>query len=436
MIELIKADRYHLDIKVRLPKQARRFDIKTHFLFPEKLTQSDPSAVTDVFYGNLLQKQLVERPPHRTTDSVKRRWASMRYSAYANAHKTSERYRRVLADFVNEFLLALEHEIIDFGKLKNRLDWFHWVHEYHDELTQGRLYRLADHVLLYSLNQAVLANTTKQTPELKKIHEQLESYAKQYKYRLTHKNEAGREKLLARILLAKRVINRPYRLNRSLITDGKLAEQVIFGGAAALAMAFATGVAFATQRAFGNFTTPFFISLVLSYIFKDRIKELGRNFLMKRYFKRFFKYHYRLEHHASKQPVGEIKSTIYRAKPEQLSTKANKLASHLLNQDSRIDSNAFVLDRQFHLNATDVIAKDCYILDILTVNFSRRLRLLPQLNQSHWHQVDGNIQRSQVHHVYPVHLIFEIKTDDDEVMLLRYRLITSRKGIHRIEKMD
>ena len=37
-------------------------------------------------------------------------------------------------------------------------------------------------------------------------------------------------------------------------------------------MIFATGIAFAFQQKYGNFTIPLFVALVISYMLKDRIK--------------------------------------------------------------------------------------------------------------------------------------------------------------------
>ena len=60
---------------------------------------------------------------------------------------------------------------------------------------------------------------------------------------------------------------------------GRLVEQTIYAIAAGLAMLFATGVAFISQRRYGNLTLPFFVALVISYMFKDRIKEILRGIL-------------------------------------------------------------------------------------------------------------------------------------------------------------
>jgi len=47
-------------------------------------------------------------------------------------------------------------------------------------------------------------------------------------------------------------------------------------------MIFTTVVVFATQKEYGNFTTSFFAAVVISYMFKDRLKEAYRHYFDKR----------------------------------------------------------------------------------------------------------------------------------------------------------
>jgi hypothetical protein len=70
--------------------------------------------------------------------------------------------------------------------------------------------------------------------------------------------------------------------------DGFIAEQLIYSIAAGFAMIFATAIAFAFQRKYGNFTTPLFFALVISYMLKDRIKELTRYYFAGKLRKTFF----------------------------------------------------------------------------------------------------------------------------------------------------
>lgn len=67
-------------------------------------------------------------------------------------------------------------------------------------------------------------------------------------------------------------------------------EQVAFSVAAGISMVFATIISFAFQQTYGNFTLPFFMALVISYMFKDRIKELVRAYFASRLSSRFYDY--------------------------------------------------------------------------------------------------------------------------------------------------
>ena len=64
--------------------------------------------------------------------------------------------------------------------------------------------------------------------------------------------------------------------------DGQSWTHLAQSIAAGIAMIFATGIAFLFQARYGNFTFPLFIALVLGYMFKDRIKEIGRDLFSQR----------------------------------------------------------------------------------------------------------------------------------------------------------
>ncbi|HXW01516.1 MAG TPA: hypothetical protein VEC93_24105, partial [Anaerolineae bacterium] len=59
--------------------------------------------------------------------------------------------------------------------------------------------------------------------------------------------------------------------------EGVELEHILFAIAAGLSMVFATVVAFYFQERYGQLTFPFFMALVVGYMFKDRIKEGGRH---------------------------------------------------------------------------------------------------------------------------------------------------------------
>lgn len=76
--------------------------------------------------------------------------------------------------------------------------------------------------------------------------------------------------------LIKKFVEKQLYLKVPKKRDGILAEQAYYSIAAGLAMIFATVIAWAFQKTFGNLTWPLFIALIISYMLKDRIKDLMR----------------------------------------------------------------------------------------------------------------------------------------------------------------
>ena len=65
-------------------------------------------------------------------------------------------------------------------------------------------------------------------------------------------------------------------------------ELLYYSIAAGVAMIFATGVGWATQVRYGNITLPLFIVLVISYMMKDRIKDLMRFYFAHRLVNKYY----------------------------------------------------------------------------------------------------------------------------------------------------
>ncbi|OQB31119.1 MAG: hypothetical protein BWY08_00695 [Bacteroidetes bacterium ADurb.Bin174] len=89
-------------------------------------------------------------------------------------------------------------------------------------------------------------------------------------------NDKKHSNLIFRFGALKKYIESDLFLNANKKREGVLVEQVYYSIAAGLSMIFATGIAFSFQKTYGNFTMPLFVALVVSYMLKDRIKELMR----------------------------------------------------------------------------------------------------------------------------------------------------------------
>ncbi|WP_144211809.1 hypothetical protein [Shewanella donghaensis] len=440
MLSLSIADQYHLNIQVEIPPELSGLQLQVYFFFPAKLAENSDVMDKTNFYHNILQKQQLVKVVPISCETIDKDLMIIKQTAYATAKTNQTRYKWALSEFIAGMLEVLNSTNGDqLAYIADRIEDFARIHDDEGKLTQAKIYKLALHLLLYYYHQALL-QAKHQAEKADKIWftqqiVKVAALAERHNLRLTHDTDTGRENLLNRLHIAKRVINRPYQLTRKKLKNGEVVEQLIFGFAAALAMAFATGVAFSTQRAFGNFSTPFFISLVLSYIFKDRIKELGRNYLMEKYFSRYSQHHYRFYQSERNKLIFEAKETMYRQSPEELPEKVNQLRKLFSRADSRSFRDALVYKRRYvsHINSDE--NPQFKFKDKLTINLSKRLRFLPQSIRQHWSESDVNVKSIKVHTVYPINLVVAIKTDGESIYQ-RYKLTTSRKGIHRLEKLD
>ncbi|MBE6230072.1 MAG: hypothetical protein E7119_05730 [Bacteroidales bacterium] len=106
----------------------------------------------------------------------------------------------------------------------------------------------------------------------------LGNYKRERGYSVLEENrEVHNANLLYRWSVLKKYIESDLFLSVDKRRSGVIAEQVYYSLAAGLSMIFATAVAFTFQQKYGNFTMPLFVALVVSYMLKDRIKELVRS---------------------------------------------------------------------------------------------------------------------------------------------------------------
>lgn len=92
----------------------------------------------------------------------------------------------------------------------------------------------------------------------------------------------GNEEFVFRASLLKKFAESDLFLNATKRKNTFLVEQILYSLAAGAAMVVATLSSFFFQQRYGNFTLPFLIALVISYMFKDRLKDWLRLIFAKR----------------------------------------------------------------------------------------------------------------------------------------------------------
>ena len=89
-------------------------------------------------------------------------------------------------------------------------------------------------------------------------------------------NDKSNRELIHHYGLLKKYIESILYLTVNKTNDGQTAEQLMYGITAGIAMIIATVIALPFQKTLGNYPILLFIVLVISYMLKDRIKDLMR----------------------------------------------------------------------------------------------------------------------------------------------------------------
>lgn len=211
--------------------------------------------------------------------------ANVRLIAERNDLTLVEQAERFVA-LVNEITLRfrkLRDEILEQSHLSQELkDFFLFGDEYLGSLTKESMFIL----MRRSRKKAAFG---KIKPLLLEFVSKENNNSVKMCYALPDEADGERNsQLLIKRVQLKKFIESDLYLQRIKKTDGALAKEFYYGVAAGLAMIFATVISFIATQHYGNFTSALFFALVISYIFKDRIKEAARLYFSSKLDQKYF----------------------------------------------------------------------------------------------------------------------------------------------------
>jgi hypothetical protein len=230
-------------------------------------------------------------------------------------------------------------------------------------------------------------------------------------------------------------------LETSVQRGGLFLEQAIYSVAAGVAMVFATMVAFIGQSWYGGLSLPFFIALVISYMFKDRIKELLRLYLSVTFRSRLYDRRRNIYHSFDRKigtcresfniiDNGKVPDTILaRRRRDRITDINNSMTSEnviLYRKYIRLSSRNFRKIKQRY-STNDVI-------DIMRFNVQNFLRSMDNPEKKIFITTPRGYRKSFGKRVYHINIITHFLSDRGE-QLRRFRLVLNRDGIRRIEEV-
>lgn len=246
--------------------------------------------------------------------------------------------------------------------------------------------------------------------------------------------------LLYRWSVLKKYVESDLFLSVDKRKNGVLKEQVYYSIAAGLSMIFATTVTFAFQQKYGNFTMPLFVALVVSYMLKDRIKELVRSAFSSNRKLKYFDNKTILS--VKENVIGVCKEgfdIVPQSKvPQDIIDIRNR--SLIVDVENRINQESVL----FYRNLAEVDHKKLSetseysvegINEILLLNLSSFVKKMD--NPENGYQIckpDGELVSLSVKKIYYINFILKISVGDEQ-FCKRYRIAMNREGIINLETL-
>lgn len=246
--------------------------------------------------------------------------------------------------------------------------------------------------------------------------------------------------VLFHLRLLKKYIESHLFLNANKKKDGQMAEQVYYSVAAGISMIFATTIAFSFQQKYGNFTIPLFVALVISYMLKDRIKELTRYYFVHRLSKKY--YDNKTTISIKDNPVGWIKEGVDfitdNRVPEEIMEMRGR--SDLLTANNRNTAEKIILYRTLvRIDGRVLDENNQYemvgINNILRFNMSSFILKMdnPEVPLAVLDCL-GDFEMIMGRRIYYINFLLQLRYNNN-IDYKRFRLVMSRDGIESIEKL-
>ena len=246
--------------------------------------------------------------------------------------------------------------------------------------------------------------------------------------------------LIFRLGALKKYIESDLFLNANKKRDGVLVEQIYYSIAAGLSMIFATAVAFTVQVKYGNFTFPLFVALVVSYMLKDRIKELTRYYFVHKKNSKY--YDNKTNISIKEKEIGFSKESFDFVSEANVPNDVMKIRNRipLIEADNRYFKEKIILFRKVVQIDQEALSQNTsYNLDgIVEIVRLNLLFFMRKMDNPEFPlcvpDKENSVKQIMGTRNYYMNIVMQIQNKDSE-KLLRYRVIFNRDGICSIKKI-
>jgi hypothetical protein len=327
----------------------------------------------------------------------------------------------------------LKNEILNLEDLSNNEELIfvsQSAPEYLSLTTQHYLFKLNIYLNTYGKDYIDCVNKI-----VHQINQELK-FCKKNGFPIISNDEYQNEKVIYRYSVFKKYFYSVLYLHQKRKEDGKNIKEFYYAIAAGISMVFTTAIVFFTQQKYGNFTLTFFAALVISYMFKDRIKEAYRKYFDKKMQLKIYDYKEKIYDNQKKSIFSFIKEKVRFINKvnlnddvvkTRLSGTQNRLSTWFLGEE--------ILKYEKHITLYNRNIQDYYnntingIHNIMRFDISKFLKKMDSPKIPLYRTTHNKIYG---HKVYHVNVVVEF-ISKNEKKLHKARIVLTKKGIKRIE---
>ncbi|HJS18553.1 MAG TPA: hypothetical protein VJ785_07380 [Anaerolineales bacterium] len=229
--------------------------------------------------------------------------------------------------------------------------------------------------------------------------------------------------------------------------EGKEMEQILLALAAGISMVFATAVAFYFQSVYGSFTFPAFVALIIGYMFKDRIKQLGQSLFAGKLHANLFDRRLNIKTLDGKYKLATLREKFTFMKengiPAEVRAARQKDPFADLDNDQKGETilchtKDIVLNADLFQKAFVGLPKTSGLNDIIRYDIHRYLYKMDDPVEDQLLLRDGQLTMVQFQKVYHINVVTQYSSpgSQNEKLYKRMRLVLDRLGIKRIEHIS
>ncbi len=263
-------------------------------------------------------------------------------------------------------------------------------------------------------------------------------YREQKDYPLSGDSNKKNQVLINRWDKIKNFVSNKLIINTRADKESRYIEELLYSISAGIAMIFATSIAFYYNKVFGNFTFKFFIVLVISYMFKDRIKEWFRSFFSTFLHKQVLDHRFNL-YDDNNNKIGSSLDGFSFIPRRDLNTEIQKIRFHdekIVAANTLNTEKVMKFTRRIKIRAKSFLKtfkniKLRGVNDVIRFNFSPIILRLEDTKIPIYVLKKNKVKTVYSHKQIPIHIITAIKIGK-ETTYQHYKVIINKNGIQQL----